>query len=410
MLPRSHSKALDGLKRLVDRKRLTRIVYMHADHFEPWRRGITQRNADNLVAFGEAVAKTAFSRKLSLFYKPWVAYAFAKDPGAAPHIEGEPIVFRPHTDAEADIARRALRELLRTGEHEINLHIHHEGFTSSGVRRNAAIAGWLAANSGPAADAKRFELYLQLSLAAARDDTGLALERWAFVHGAWALNGSDHSICRIPSEIGILQRNGCFGDFTFPAGRAHVNPKIKHPFTCLPVVCDRAYDRPEAKPRIVVPASGAFVPGHFFIWSSAIGAGHCSIDYHDPEILRNLADSTRAAFRLIAASVHFDGTVYVKTHSHSMAGEYWESVRKAVAPHLHANVRSVLSQIAEFAAKLGLALEFATASTVVDEFVRKSAPDYAARAPTPQARRRPEILISRSWKSRIRVRRALVLD
>jgi len=93
-----------------------------------------------------------------------------------------------------------------------------------------------------------------------------------------------------------------------------------------------------------------------------------------------------------------------------MAGEYWESVRKAVAPHLHANVRSVLSQIAEFAAKLGLALEFATASTVVDEFVRKSAPDYAARAPTPQARRRPEILISRSWKSRIRVRRALVLD
>ncbi len=409
MLNSLRTKPLDKLKRLVESKKLSRVVYMHADHFEPWQRGITRKNADRIAEFARAVQKTEFSRRLTLFYKPWVPYAFNSAAGAGRRLGNEPIIFRERTDSQAEIAREAMSELVRSGHHQIGVHVHHEGFTRSAVRGGSELADWLARSSSPQADASRLELFLQLSLDAIRFETGLPLERWGFVHGNWALNASDHSICRIANEMAILLRNGCFGDFTFPAGRPPVDPRLKHPFTCLPVSRDRGYDLPQASPRPVLPGADAFSPDRLFIWSSAITHWHCSVDYYDQVSRRTLNDRETAVLRLLCDSVHFDGTVYIKTHSHSMAKHYWDNLPMPIVPHLYPSVYALFGHLSDTCQKLGLTLEFGTAASIVDELAGKSTPTYRSAVPVPRLRSRPEILFSKDLPAWVRVRRATVV-
>ncbi len=41
---------------------------------------------------------------------------------------------------------------------------------------------------------------------------------FSFIHGNWSLaNSRGHEFCGIDNEIAIMQRNGCYADFTFPA-------------------------------------------------------------------------------------------------------------------------------------------------------------------------------------------------
>ncbi len=369
---------VDSIKALVEDRRISRIVYMHADHFEPWRSGIKQQSADALVAFSEAARKSEFSRNMSLFYKPNVPVRFESTVGGivGKRLAGEPLVFRQRSDTEIRIAREAMQQLMRNGNHEIHVHLHHEGLTASESAIAPAIADWLAANSSAERDASRFELLLNLSLNAICEDTGLALGNWGFVHGLWALNGSDPSVRRIADELVILQRNGCFGDFTFPAGRAGVNPRIEQPFTCLPITAHRGYDLPEAEPRPVLPGSNAFAPGRLFIWSSIIKHTHCCIDYYGGRHDR-MDNTEEFVLRWIRDLFQFDGTVYVKTHSHSMAPEYWRARAVPVIPHLYSAVREICAQLAEVVAKLGVALEFGSARSIFDELALGSGPGPA---------------------------------
>jgi len=55
-------------------------------------------------------------------------------------------------------------------------------------------------------------------------EVGRRFDRWAFVHGNWALAASDPTICTVESELAIIMRHGGFGDFSFPAGRPHTFP------------------------------------------------------------------------------------------------------------------------------------------------------------------------------------------
>ena len=50
---------------------------------------------------------------------------------------------------------------------------------------------------------------------------------------------------------------GCFGDFSFPAGRPHCDPLLKAPFTVLPLDAERSYDMAEARPLMVGKGQGA---------------------------------------------------------------------------------------------------------------------------------------------------------
>lgn len=363
--------ALDAIKTLVENTGIRRVVYMHADHFEPWRHGIQPRYCDDLVAFAEQATKCEFGRKLSLFYKPEIQYCLDDSSGASGRMDNEPIVFLHRTDSQKAMAKQAMAEVLRHGAHEIHVHLHHEGFTISEVQHVPAVAAWLKANSDPERDARRFEFFLRLALDAIREDTGLPLDRWGFVHGLWALNASDHRVCDIRNEMIILQRHRCFGDFTFPAGRKSVNPALDRPFTCVPVVADRAYDLPESKP-LPVDGQGS-ARNRFFVWSSRIKHSHCSIDYYSPALQANQTDSEDMVLRWLRDSVHCRGTVYIKTHAHSMAPHYWDRLPAPIIPHMHPAIQTICNQLAEACVKLAIPLEFGTASSIFDELAGRPA-------------------------------------
>jgi hypothetical protein len=369
MVQRLSTNTFDAIKAIVQQKKISRVVYMHADHFEPWRHRIEQSYADEVACFGELCAKVDFGRKLSLFYRPRVRYWYAEDPGEHHHIPGEPIVYLKRTDTEKHIARQAIGALLASAGHEIQVHIHHENLTLSDRRTMPELAAWVHAHSNARLDCERFEFFLQLSLDQIREDIGTRLDRWAFVHGTWALNASDHAVCRIQNEMEILKRNGCFGDFSFPAGRKNTNPKIEQPFTCRPITADRAYDLPESEPIPVHPGSNAFTGNRFFIWSSVIKHVHCGIDYYGTHLDALAVDD--AVLRWIRDSAFIDGTVYIKTHAHSMRSYYWE-LPVPLIPHLHPKVQAICAALAEVCVTLNISLEFGTASSIFDELLAKS--------------------------------------
>jgi hypothetical protein len=43
------------------------------------------------------------------------------------------------------------------------------------------------------------------------------VRRYAFIHGNWALDGSDPKYCGVNDELTLLRETGCYADFTFPA-------------------------------------------------------------------------------------------------------------------------------------------------------------------------------------------------
>jgi hypothetical protein len=96
----------------------------------------------------------------------------------------------------------AIAELCRRGYGEVEIHLHHDNDTAENLTRTLT----------------RFTELLSRR-------HGL-LGRWpdgrvayGFVHGNWALDNSrpDGRWCGVPNELSILQRTGCYGDFTLPS-------------------------------------------------------------------------------------------------------------------------------------------------------------------------------------------------
>ena len=99
------------------------------------------------------------------------------------------------------------------------------------------------------------------------------MRQWFFVHGLWALQGSDENVCRISDEIGILMREGCKGDFTFPAGRVTLYPKIEIPYFCDAIDRIRGYDgSPSSNPEAALNNAQA-AQNKFFVWGVPHQAG-----------------------------------------------------------------------------------------------------------------------------------------
>ena len=73
----------------------------------------------------------------------------------------------------------------------------------------------IKALTDPEQDERRIHFLLRNDLATLRRDTGALHERWALVHGLWALNGSDRTVCQIDNEIEILMSHGCWEDSAF---------------------------------------------------------------------------------------------------------------------------------------------------------------------------------------------------
>lgn len=368
------TKLVEALSETFRRSGARDLHYFHTDHFEPWRSmsgriDVSEPNGADIVDFLEQTSKLDYARRLTLFLKP--PFRLAPSGPGVRSAEGDGVGFLPFTAKEAEIHDLALGQIAKSS-HELQVHIHHEYYTNNEMyatqgkyNTNEVLRAYLAEKTTRAQDEARFKLLVDMTLESYRGGTGLDFKRWFFVHGMWALNGSDRDVCTIDREIGLLQETGCLGDFTFPAGRPHTDPVHLAPFFCKSVDKAKCYDSPESEPTF---AYGAKADDRFFIWASPIKHKFSSIDYYSKEIRASLENIERLAQELVQTSVFLNGNIFLKTHAHSMNTDYFDNIRRPVYPHFHPGVQAVLGVILDAASDAGLGIHFTTASEVYDQF------------------------------------------
>lgn len=386
--PRTGS-ASGALTDILRRREVRRVVYFHCDHFEPWRpvpgSRTLEENAADVLRFADVSAANEFSRRLTLFYKVHVGVTRHVDlPGVTTVGPDDPFGFLPRTTEHEAIFRGAMQGLMDRVAHEIQVHVHHEYYTYNTAHKDPRVIEAFLRPGVRERDPARFELGLRLSLEAIRRETDLPLKRWFFVHGLWALNASDPSVCHITNEIQILMRNGGLGDFTFPAGRPNVDPVLEKPYFVRPVDAARAYLLPEAEPELAFGNARA-ARDKFFIWASEIRHRGSSIDYFSDHVAQALEDGTGFARRILEQSYVADGTLYFKTHGHSMHANYWREDEQVVFPHQHPGIRKMMGAVFDAAADAGAEVDFLSAAEIYTEFTTpRPVPDggFELRAPS----------------------------
>ncbi|WP_422002541.1 methyltransferase domain-containing protein [Reyranella sp.] len=382
---------IDALADILKKRGCTSVCYFHADHFEPWSSSIDEQSARAVDRMAAAARSSRYTRRLSLFYNVFVPYRL-KGEGPLPRgdhcVENDQVVFFARSSEQERLAARAIRPLLADG-HEIHLHVHHEFWTRNDSRFDHPVSRWVNASSTDDMDARRLDLHIRLCKEAIARETGQPFERWAFIHGNWALNASDPLICHVTGEMALLARHGGYGDFSFPAGRGYCDPKLEAPFTCRPIDLARAYDDDRSDPRPVAPGSGVMRPDRFFIWNSPIKAVHSSLDYHSGANRDFLNDAERVVATWLAKSVVLGETLFIKTHAHSMRADYHFPEPGPGIPHGRPEIAAIFDALARVCDRAGIDLRFQTVNEVVSSLAQLdggSGMRTVATAATPSAK------------------------
>jgi hypothetical protein len=359
------------------RRGVKRVVYFHCDHWEPWRAmprsdAICAENAAEVVRFTDVANSIDFARKLTLFYKCTVNYVFDHDSSTSEGQKVHPddgIRFTHRPERWMSVATGALGYVARSSAMDTQVHIHHENVTYNTDHKKPEVVAYFDTARARHFEEERFDLLLKLALRSIEEETGRKLPRWFFVHGHWGLNASDPAVCHLTREIAILRANGCLGDFTVPSGRPVVNPRLEVPYFVTPTDAPKGYDLQEAGPELAYGNKTARERGKFLIWSSVIKHRGASLDYYAPWLRKRLDDIDALAHEYIAQSYLIDGTLFIKTHAHSMHPNYYEDTRLAIFPHAYPPIQNLLSVLFEAAANAGAEVSFLTASDVYDLMV-----------------------------------------
>lgn len=298
---------MSALSDILRRRGVKRVVAFHTDHFEPM--GLDGTGApigpDHVERWLRRTADLPFAARASLFY---LSHAFTSTDPAAPAP-----TYREHP------VESAILRLLAEHGRDVQLHVHHEVWCTGPVTR------WPV---DTALDTRRLEAFLPMFRAHLRAHGLSRDDGWAHVHGQWALQASDRSVCQITDELRVLMEHGCYGDFTFPAGRKHCNPAEAGPYTVRPIDAEKGYAQRAADPRRVDVGAGAIAPGRFLVWSSDVGYEHSSLDA--------VSDPTRGITgvveRWVARSPVLGGALFLKTHAHSLAERYWPEAARSRSP------------------------------------------------------------------------------
>lgn len=384
---------IDVLADILKRRGCTSVSYFHTDHFEPWSRGISEESARAVERMAAAARKSTHARRLSLFYNVFVPYRLKSDEPikradwSAP---GDEVVFFARSPQQERLAADVVRPLLDDG-HEIHLHVHHEYWTRNSSNFDHPVSRWVNSHSNAELDRSRLDLHLRLSKDAIAREIGQPFEKWAFVHGNWALNASDPQICHVSDEMALLMRHGGIADFSFPAGRGHCDPRTEAPFTCLPIDCTRAYDDPRSDPRPVTLGSGIIRPDRFLIWSSAIKAVHSSLDLYSEPNAAYLKDTEAVVANWLKKSVVLANTLFIKTHAHSMRADYHLPEPGPGIPHCHTDIVAVLDCLARACERAGVELHYRTVNEVISSLEQI---DRGSRPALPATLRRATMTVS----------------
>ncbi len=311
-----------ALLELLYRRGINHIVHFHCDHFEPFRKDKSgqQIGLEHIKAWNENRLRYPQGNCVTLFLSSQrYCYVLAPPPADT---ERKKRLYPIHdiyfdNTSFADEEERVLDFLATQPDLDFQMHLHHEWWTSSSCTK------WEA---DPVNDLLRIEAVLKLHLAHYSAHLPFNASEWSFVHGCWSLNASDRSICNITGELKLLQSMGCIADFSFPAGRPWCDPKsIKVPYTVTPFDAERCYDLPEAHPIAIAQGACGFTYSgpRMMIWSANVPSSHVSFD------AIAAAQVTQNPYELVTAWLGgcpvIDGTLYLKTHCHSLQWDTWSS-------------------------------------------------------------------------------------
>ena len=376
---------ISSLSEILRRRGVDRIAYFHTDHFEPWRilrdrpqDSYDPSNADDVLTFVEKTSQLWYAKRLSLFYWPSIGRVIGEREGTL-RVPGDSFGLIPRNDQQAATCRRAMHGVAAS-EHEIQLHFHHEYITPNAKYcfQYPDHAAYFVNPENSRFHSARYDLALQLTLDQVRGDSGIALPEWFFVHGMWALNASDLDVCTITDEIERMMKLGCRGDFTFPAGRSHCDPSTyREPTLVKPVTAVKGYDSPAARAEPAWSAGAATAKDRFFIWADPVPTTDESIDYYSSAFDGKTEDTPAWAARLLEASFVVGGTLYFKTHAHSMFHSYFADVAVPIHPHEHPAVQALFDLIGEAASAAGCSFDLVTVSELYDEFLQGGLKDGA---------------------------------
>lgn len=287
--------------------------------------GVSDVSLRRVEDFTRQAKSSKFASKMTLFYLSGARYVLRSEPPAPSEKSADEFLEVVDRGEDQDRqVRDCLGDLSARTDVEFQVHLHHEHLSDNDGEWND-LHRQLKILTDPKKDERRLHYLLDTELARLRLDTGLPLERWAFVHGMWALNGSDRSVCKFDNEIEILMQHGGWGDFTFPAGRRHCDPvTVERPYTCVPVTAAKGYDHAAAKPIPIDVGAGAIRDGRFLIWNSKAKHNVCSLDNYDESDQRRLRNADRIVFSWLSLCPVIDRTLYIKTHAHSMDARYFE--------------------------------------------------------------------------------------
>ncbi len=142
--------------------------------------------------------------------------------------------------------------------------------------------------------------------------------QWNFIHGNWALDGSSPGQCGINNEISIMQNQGCYADFTFPAIEATGQPEIINSIYYT-------HDTPEPKSYNTGHLAQAGKPQDGFM----IFQGPLGMDFRNPLLLIESAAIDNA-----------EGTGLVgKLRPPKNYADYFKTSRIALWDNIHVSVQ-----------------------------------------------------------------------
>jgi 2-polyprenyl-3-methyl-5-hydroxy-6-metoxy-1,4-benzoquinol methylase len=360
---------IEALADLLKSRECRSVYYFHTDHFEPWSTAIDDASAKAVERMARMARSSPYARRLSLFYSVFVPYRLESDGPAATgdqRIADDGVVFVQRSSRQEELAREAIRPLVADDHHEMHLHVHHEFWTRNTSHFDSPVSRWVNAHSSAEADSRRLDLHFRLCKEAIAQEIGAPFERWAFIHGNWALNASDPLICHVDDEMATIMRHGGFGDFSFPAGRSYCDPKLKTPFTCLPLALPRAYDDPRSDPRPIGIESRVMQPDRFFIWNAPLKSAQSSLDYYSAANRALLHAPERLVADWLGKSVSLGGDIFIKTHAHSMKPEYRLNEPDSVIPHCYPATIKVFECLEQACDTAGVELRFVSVNDVVE--------------------------------------------
>ena len=359
----------DVLAEVLKQRGVAKVFYFHADHFEPWGSGLNEKTAKAAEHFAQQTRTSPYAAKLSLFYSTYVPHRLefgGTDQPDARRAPGDNVVFYQRSPQQDELATNAIRPLVADGLHEMHLHVHHEWWTRNDSHLDSPVSHWVNAHSTGSLDQQRLDLFFSLATAQIARETGAPFSRWGFVHGNWALAGSDRRICQIENELSMIMRHGGFGDFTFPAGRAICDPQIETPFTCRPLDLVRAYDLAEADPSPISHDTRIMQPDRFFIWNSKIKADYSSLDYYYPPNRDRFKKTELMVDNWLKNSVVIGDCLFIKTHAHSMYNYYNMADPTSLIPHLYPDTVAVFDRLSKACDNAGVELRFVTVNEVME--------------------------------------------